>query len=94
MSLLPANRTGRHIPAFPLSGTKELPDNPLPPFFPEKYTHDTADLISGGDLTFTGSQNLTLGEDLAHFRPVKLFVVQCCSRCKRITVPYDALDLV
>lgn len=85
VSTLPANRTERHIPAFPFFwdvgvATEKLILFPHFCFF-EKHTHDTADLISGGDPRFTRSQNLTTGKVLSNFTPGEVTCrLECYSR--------------
>lgn len=81
VSTLPADRTERHIPAFPFSSVWDVGvsyhqiANPLPNFsLFEKRIHDTADLSTGGDPGFPRSQKLTSGEDLFNFKPVKVSV--------------------
>lgn len=68
---------------------------PPPRFLLEKHTHDTADLISGGDPRFARSSHFTSGEDLLRFKTTEgVFRLERFNRCNEITVLRDALDLL
>lgn len=76
VSTLPANRTERHIPAFPLSSVWDVGVTTgylilFPTSHFEKHIHDTADLISGGDPGFSRSHSLTSGKDSFRFAPAE-----------------------
>lgn len=77
MSPLPADRTERHIPAFPFSlslgrrrATAKLIRLPTTPS--EKHPNDATDLILGGQPGSRRRQNPTSGEGLSHSKPFKV----------------------